>query len=269
MPNGEFSFFSLSPELRNRIYDLLLRFDSPLSPSPNESTSASSIRRKLGTDRPASVLSILAVNRQIHDEAVGIFYYHNAFVFHHMLHLHGFIQRLGSLRRSMITNITVHYEDFRRGGISLVDLTFDLLKSLNGLRKLEVIMTYQLFTETQWYRYSGSPELLRKANPCLIPGMNTLFTLRGLSSIKIRDTSLEHRYNSAKGQLNPTVFDTKRLHNAEKLTQVMEHFNAALQQAQTGKVNHALLEDKRWQMRDKLPELEDDEAVTTDNGVNK
>ncbi|KAI7338555.1 hypothetical protein KC315_g1710 [Hortaea werneckii] len=268
MSESEFPyFFSLSPELRNRTYDLLLQFDRPVTPTPNESASGSEIRGRLATNRPASVLSILAVNRQIHDEAVGIFYYHNAFVFNHMLHLHGFIQRLGSVRRSMITDITVHYEDFQRGEISLVDLTFDLLKSLTGLRKLEVIMSYQLFTRTIWRRYSESPKLLRTANPCLIPGMKILFTLRGLSSIRVRDTGLGYRYHSAKRQSNPTTFDTKKLRNAEKLTQVMEHFNAALQQAQTGKVNHALLEDKRWQMRDEFPELEDDEAVTTASGV--
>ncbi|RMZ16180.1 hypothetical protein D0860_01199 [Hortaea werneckii] len=241
MPKEEFSFLSLSPELRNRIYDLLLRFDSPF---------------------------ILAVNRQIHDEAAGIFYYHNAFAFHHILHLHGFVQHLGSLRRSMMTDITVHYENFQRGGISLVDLTFDLLTSLTGLQKLEIIMNYQLFTQTEWFRYCGSPELLRRANPCLIPGMKTLFNLRGVTNISVRDVALEHKYVSAR-RLSDSGGSVEELRNAEKLTSVMAHFNAALQQAQSGRVNHTLLEDKRWQVRDKFPELEDDEAVTKENEVAK
>ncbi|KAI7362321.1 hypothetical protein KC354_g7383 [Hortaea werneckii] len=261
-----FPFLSLSPELRNRIYDLLLQLDGPISPSPKEPSSASNTGRALGTDRTASALSILAVNHQIHDEAVGIFYHHNAFIFHHILHLHGFIQKLGSVRRSMITDITVYYEDFERGGISLVDLTFDLLKSLTGLRKLEVLMRYQLFTRKDWQHYCGSPELLRRANPCLIPGMKMLFALRGLTSICIRDEALEDKYDAARQQPD-TDWNTKALRSAEKLTQVMEHFNAALQQAQTGRVNRALLEDRNWQVRDKFPELEDDEAVTTDSGV--
>lgn len=268
MSESEFPyFFSLSPELRNRIYDLLLQFDRPVTPTPNESASESEIRGRLATNRPASVLSILAVNCQIHDEAVGIFYYHNAFVFNHMLHLHGFIQRLGSVRRSMITDITVLYDDFQRGEISLVDLTFDLLKSLTGLRKLEVIMSYQLFTRTIWRRYSESPKLLRTANPCLIPGMKMLFNLRGLTRIRVRDEGLECQYDSVKRLLNPSSSTTKKLRNTEKLTQVMEHFNTALQQAQTGRVNQALLEDKMWQIRDKFPELEDDEVLTTANEV--
>ncbi|KAI7171526.1 hypothetical protein D0869_12213 [Hortaea werneckii] len=263
-----FPFLSLSPELRNRIYDLLLQLDGPISPSPKEPSSASKTGRALGTDRTASALSILAVNRQVHDEAVGIFYYHNAFVFHHILLLHGFIQKLGSARRSMITDITVYYEDFERGGISLVDLTFDLLKSLTGLRKLEVLMRYQLFTRRDWQHYCGSPELLRRANPCLIPGMKTLFALRGLTSISIRDEALEDKYDAAR-RGSYSGWNAKALGSAEKLTQVMEHFNAALQQAQTGRVNHVLLGDKWWQVRDKFPELEDDEAATTKNEVGK
>ena len=151
----------------------------------------------------------------------------------------------------MITDVTVYYEDFERGGISLVDLTFDLLKSLTGLRKLEVLMRDQLFTRRDWQRYCGSPELLRRANPCLIPGMKMLFALRGLTSISIRDETLEDKYESMRKR--PGHWSTQELRSAEKLTQMMEHFNAALQQAQTGKVNHALLEDKKWPIRDEFP----------------
>lgn len=265
MPKSENSFFSLSPELRNRIYDLLLRFDGPLSPSPNESTSASRVRRALKISRPASVLSILAVNRQIHDEAVGIFYHHNSFVFHQILHLHGFILRLGSLRRSMITDITVHYEDFQRDGISLIDLTFDLLKSLTGLRKLEIIMSYQLITWHDWGRYASKPKLLEKANPCLLPGMKLLFELRGITNINVRDDGVTHIYEWYTPQEWKQFTPHQYFGSAEKLLRVMNHFNTALQQAQSGRINRALLEDKRWQMRDKFPELENDEVVTTDD----
>ncbi|KAI7246161.1 hypothetical protein KC343_g7820 [Hortaea werneckii] len=264
---GAFPFLSLSPELRNRIYDLLLRLDSPITPSPKEPSSASC--RALGTDRTASALSILAVNRQIHDEAVGIFYHNNAFVFHHILHLNGFIQRLGSVRRSMIADITVYYEDFQRGGISLVDLTFDLLKSLTGLRKLEIIMSYQLITCRDWVRYASKPKLLKKANPCLLPGMKLLFELRGITNINVRDDGVTEIHEMSTPQKGNNFTAQKDLRNAEKLTQVMEHFDTALQQAQTGRINHALLEDKRWQMRDKFPELEDHEELTTENEVGK
>ncbi|RMY97354.1 hypothetical protein D0862_08110 [Hortaea werneckii] len=238
-------FFSLSPELRNRIYDLLLRLDGPIFPSPKEPNSASRNCRTLGTDRSSSVLNILAVNRQIHHEAVGIFYCQNAFIFHHILHLHGFIQRLGTLH-----------------------LTFDLLKSLTGLRKLEIIMAYELVTRGEWHRHAGTPPLLKISNPCLLPGMKLLFELRGIANIIVRDDGVDYVHEmyqeSSYSGLHPN-----KLRSAAKLVRIMKHFNTALQQAQTGRVNRALLEDKRWQMRDKFPELENDEAVTTENVVSK
>lgn len=264
-----FPFLSLSPELRNRIYDLILRFDGPVSPSPLEPTSASKACRAFGSGRTASVLSLLAVNRQIHDEAVGIFYHCNAFVFHYTLHLHGFMQRLGTTRRSMITDITVYYGDLQMGGMSLIDLTFDLLKSLTGLRKLEVIMRYQLVTYKNWYRFSGTPELLRRANPCLLPGMKMLFELRGITSISIRDEGVEEVYVTATQRSTSSTSSTKRVRSAEKLVQIMDHFNAALRQAQKGRVNRALLEDEMWQVRDEFPELEPDEALARDDEAGK
>jgi hypothetical protein len=141
-PNsGHFPFLSLTPELRNQVYDLLLRINGPVQPMPKVPTSAiNSIKCKEHGTYPDSALSLLAVNRQIHDEAAGIFYHVNTLVFQYTIHLHGFIITLGGQRLAAIREVIVHYQDLQSGGMSMTDMTFTMLRRLTVLRKLHVIM---------------------------------------------------------------------------------------------------------------------------------
>ena len=258
---SSFRFLSLSPELRNGIYDMLLRIQGPLQPSPRPPTSTS---RKLsslaGLTSPESVLSLLAVNHQVHDEAVGIFYHYNTFVFHYSLLMHGFLQSLGPQRQSFIRDITVHYADVQSGGMSMVELTFALLRRLTSLRRLEVIMHGEL-TGKVVRRYWTGRYLMGSANPGLIPGMRALFELRGVKDIKVCDQTLEDRFEDAKKSVHHPNFQANTWNGCTvKLTRALEHLNAALVEAQKGRVNWELLEDNKWHLRDTFPTLEDREA---------
>lgn len=207
---------------------------------------------------PDSALSILAVNRQIHDEACGIFYHFHPFVFHYSIHMHGFLQSLGPQRQTFIRDITVHYADLRSGGMSMTDFTFQLLKRCTGLRKLEIIMHGELFGKIikQFYQAKAS---MRSANPAMLPGMKVLFELRGIADIKVRDERLESRIEDLRKEaVYPKYAAGTREACAIKLEKALQHFNTALADAQKGRVNHLILEDNQWQTWDDFPELKDD-----------
>ncbi|KAK4545967.1 hypothetical protein LTR36_002531 [Oleoguttula mirabilis] len=254
---GSFSFLSLSPELRNIVYDMLLRIPGQISPSPKSPTSAPK-KHDPNSTVPSSALSLLAVNRQIHDEAVGIFYHHNAWLFHYSLHLHGFLQSLGPQRQSFLRDITVHYADLKSGGMSMVELTFALLKKLTGLKRLEVVLHGELARKiTCRYWWSGYSNI-HHANPAMIPGMKALFDLRGVEDIQIRDLILENSLEDAKKSKEyPTFNPNTAKANTITISRALEHFNAALSEAQHGRVNRELLEDNMWQTQDEFPTLND------------
>ena len=151
---------------------------------------------------------------------------------------------LGAERQGCLRDITVYYCNDKSGGINLVELTFPMLKQLSGLRKLQII----LHDELEKRIYLGYPATsLEYANPASIPGIKTLFSLRGITDIKIRDLDLEQGLKSTKSHSNFPDFESET-HDTGivKLTAVLEHFNAALADAQIGKINKTVLDDNRW-----------------------
>ncbi|KAK5116871.1 hypothetical protein LTR85_009131 [Meristemomyces frigidus] len=250
--NGSFPFLSLSPELRNRIYDLLLCIPGRFQPSSKPSTSTAEKNKPLH-----SLLSILGVNKQVHDEAVGIFYHYNSFDFHYSLHLHGFLLSLGQQRQAFIRDINVHYADIKSGGMSLIEMTFGMLRRLTGLQRLEVVMHGELCNKIV-RRYWAGGYSMSSANPALIPGMKALFELRGLKNISVRDATLEARMEGAKMDASYPVLAAGTVKACVvKLTQALEHFNSALRDAQDGRVNRELLEDNKWHIRYVFPTLKE------------
>jgi hypothetical protein len=140
---------------------MLLIVPGRVEPSEKSPISAPKDAEPGGRDWPESALSLLLVNHQIHDEAVVIFYHHNKFIFHYSLHLHAFLLSLGWQRQDFIRDITVHYADFVSGGMSLVELTFDLLKNMKGLRKLDVLLHGDLARKII-FNYQGTRTMNRK-----------------------------------------------------------------------------------------------------------
>ena len=255
-------FLSLPPEIRNRIYNNLLEIDGPVHPStkPPSSIPKPQISPKVQKPATGSVLNILAVNRQIHDEAVGIFYNSNAFEFYYPKQLHAFMVDLSSLRQGFIRDITFHYYNHKVGGIDLAYLTFPMLKQLPGLRRLHLLFNEGLTKRMQPSSYWGSgPWKLGGVNPITFPGIKFLFNLRNIDDIKVRDTHLETQMMSVEQNDSFPNFQpgTQQWAYVE-LTRILEHLNAALADAQQGKVNKKLLADDEWHLKDVYPALDDD-----------
>ncbi|KAK3656705.1 hypothetical protein LTR22_009684 [Elasticomyces elasticus] len=263
-PRGKkgFRFLSLSAELRNHIYELHLRIPGTVQPSTAEPTSASkgaSAYNKGNVPEPA--LCLLAVNRQIHDEAAGIFYHCNAFVFHYTLHLHGFMLSLGTERLSAVRDVSVHYHELVSGGMSLTDMTFNQLHRLTGLRRLEIILRGDLSRKIVRQRYGGGSYSIKSANPAQMPGMRRLFDLRNVTDIKVRDEQLEDQVRAAKEKKKYPKFgagtENGRVVTVDK---ILQHFNAALAQAQLGNVKYKILDDEKWHLAKVFPSLDVEES---------
>ncbi|KAK4502968.1 hypothetical protein PRZ48_006395 [Zasmidium cellare] len=268
LKNRPFRLLDLPPELRNRIYDLILRIPGPIHPSKEAPTTA-----PRNPDRPKvnesknheSALNLLLVNKQIHDESVGLFYA-NAFIFYYPAQFHAFFLGIGEQRTKLIRDLTIDYHNLKCGGIDMIDLTFPLLKQLPGLRRLHVIMKSQLHETTLrqgWLKSSGgwrsqSNLNLKGANPNSIPGIKHLFELRGVTDIKIRDLQLEKKATEAEKQ--PGYPDDFPRHTDNwvvmQLCRVYEHFNKALAAAQEGDINKELLTDEDWHTKEDFPPVE-------------
>lgn len=204
-------------------------------------------------------MNLLAVNRQTHSEAVGIFYDANSFEFWYPTQLHAFLLSLGPQRQSFIRDITLWYSNTKSGGIDLVDLTFPLLQTLPGLRRLHVLFDGTLrkrLCQRYWptVRYT-----VANANPAMLPGIRFLFRLRRISDIKLRDTDLEKELEKLKeDKAYPEFPSGSKSDCLMKLERILEHFNTALSEAQNGKVNKKMLDDDDWHLKDVFPTMDDD-----------
>ncbi|KAK5724021.1 hypothetical protein LTR17_013683 [Elasticomyces elasticus] len=258
-PRGKkaFPFLSLSAELRNQIYELHLTVPGAVHPSTKAPTSASKNAARYGEGKvPESALSLLAVNRQIHDEAVGIFYNSNALVFPDTLHLHAFMLCLGSQRLESVRDITLHYADLSTGGLSLTELTFGQLKRLTNLRRLQIIMQGDL-SKKIISRRCGQRHLMDSANPASIAGMRELFDLRNITDIQVKDEVLGSLLEIAKkSDKYPDFPATTENACVVKVHQALEHFNLALAEAQKGNVQDEILDDDKWHLAKVFPSLD-------------
>jgi len=147
--------------------------------------------------------------------------------------------------------------------MSLIDLTFALLRNLTGLKRLEVVLHGDLTRRIRTPgRMGGSVYtwFIRNANPGRIPGMKALFALRGIEEIRVRDLQLEEHLRKAKRNPSPPDFADYMICSLDdchvQLGKVLEHFNLVLMDAQEGNVNHELLEDDAWHMQEVFPASE-------------
>lgn len=201
-------------------------------------------------------MNILGVNKQIHDEAVSIFYDSNEFVFYYPTQMSAFILSLGRMRQRSIRKLTLQYTNGKAGGVDLASITFPTLKLLKGLRQLQIVLGATLSARIySQYRPGGNVWTTHLCNPCSLPGMKTLFELRNITNIKLRDTLLEDKV-AVLGKKYPDGVPANSEGEAfMRLACILDHFNAALADAQKGRVNREILNDGEWHMRDELPVL--------------
>ena len=249
---GQFQFLKLPSEIRNAVYALLLVFPGVTYPKVDKPTSAACqfpYLRDVKKDEipiPDSALSILQTNHQIHNEAVGIFYRQNDFMFSYPAHLQDFVQSLERDRLESVSNVTLFHKNHNEGGISTMATTLKLIRRLRGLRKFHLLIEHHLVANPAW-----SSAQIRERCVTRIQGIAILFTLRGITDIKLRDLDLEDRMHKVGSHAQQDVTDTVR-----DLAQVLKHFNHGLALAQKGIVVEELC-DEFWWVQGQWPSLGD------------
>jgi hypothetical protein len=238
---GLFPFLKLPPEVRNALYALLLVFPGVTYPKVDKPTSATcqfSHLRDVERDKipiPHSALSILQTNRQIHNEAVGMFYRQNDLVFSYPAHLQDFVQSLERDRLESVSNVTLFHKNHNEGGISTMATTLKLIRRLRGLKKFHLLLEHQLVASPPWSSHTKERCVSR------VHGIALLFTFRGIADIKVRDLDLEDRMHKVGSYKSRDVNDT-----VKDLAQVLKHFNHGLALAQKGIVVEDLCEEFWW-----------------------
>lgn len=258
--NGQFPFLELPPEIRNTIYALLLVFPGVIYPKVDTPTSvACQFPYLRDVDRddipiPHSALSILQTNRQIHNEAVGMFYRQNDIVFSYPSHLQDFLQSLERDRLESLSSLTLFHKNHNEGGISTMATTLKLVRRLRGLKKFHLLIDQHLVSDSSW-----SVTAVRTRCVTRIQGIAVLFTLRGITDIKVRDLGLEDRVLKIGRHVSSQV-DSKAINI---MAQTLKHFNHGLALAQEGIVIKEL-SNEYWWCRDKWPALGDSACGRSD-----
>lgn len=209
-----------------------------------------------------SALSLLLVSKQINDEAIGLFYNANAFVFYYPIQFQSFLLSIGHQRQQLLRDLNIDYYNLKLGGVDLIDLAFPLLKQLKGLRRLHIVMKAQLgdtnlrqgWLQLPYYRTDLVD--LHGANPNRIPGIKHLFDLRGLTDIKVRDVELESKVKELEDEADyPGFTNNTKNRNLMQLSRAYEHFNLALAAAQEGNFNQDILSSPDWHTKETFPDL--------------
>ena len=195
---GSLDFLNLPPEIRDRIYHLVLSFPQSglqlfqTKPSYRPAIIAAGTITKdwsvpfsfaawkegdpytfsaVYREPIQQTLSLLLVNKQTFQEAFSCFYRNNVFVFGSINELDGFLRNTPLYRRQHITEIA-----FCDDMTNMSDAvgTMQYLKTLPNLRKLHIDLDERL-----WLRHDTTPED-RSAAVLRCAGVKVLKTLHGL-----------------------------------------------------------------------------------------
>ncbi|MCJ1366294.1 hypothetical protein MMC16_005422 [Acarospora aff. strigata] len=176
--SSPFPFQKLPPELRNEIYHLhLVQAMKPTRLFKRDDQQRRIIAEaEQEYDSPSDVpcpyqntaLSILGVSRQLHDEALGVFYYHNALQLDNIRDLLAFLKCIGPKRRSYIRDLRFSF--YGKGS----QTAFAILQNCERLTRLNIgLSCYTMF---------GAPEGSRSFLKA--PGVKSLLKIRGLQSVE-------------------------------------------------------------------------------------
>ncbi|KAI9717117.1 MAG: hypothetical protein M1812_004865 [Candelaria pacifica] len=182
-----FRFLSLPPELRRYIYILHLTVEGLVVPSKAIPTSAhhcltagrNCLVPKVGP-APPSVLALLEVSRQIHNEASPYFYSHNSMWLTDEEHMGLFLDGIGPDRAQCLTSIVIRWSRRRRWPGSMGVPQFDRLAKLKRLRQFHLIL--EDITGCEDFANCKIGDL---------PGMDKLRSIRGLDEVRVTDVCAE------------------------------------------------------------------------------
>lgn len=280
-----FRFLDLPPELRNIVYSMLLVFPGPTHPiagKPISVTSQFPYMRRKARDAlliPRSALELLCVNRQIHHEAHKLFY-QNDLVFKTPAVLQTFMTSLGDGRLDSLRSLTFFYEEMllptetiphtltksqKVEGRLRMETTLLLVRRLRSLQRLHLLLQARKIDVVDHVR-----KFLGAIDPSCLEGMKTLFTVRNVPDVRIRDLDLEDCDNDCKtnfkkhfrgmmrGFRSSNIQERMRQCNrlAQEQKAALRHLNRGLQLAQTGSVVHELYTKADWRYENAWPVLQ-------------
>lgn len=230
------------------VYKVLLVFPGVTYPRTDKPTSvACQLPYLRNIDKedipvPHSALAIVQTNRQIHNESAGIFYQQNDLVFSYPVHLQDFALNLEQDRLASISSLTLFYKSHIEAGVSTMDTTLKLFRKMRGLKKFHLLVECHVI-KGRWASGRFSERCLTQ-----ISGFQTLFTLRGIANIKIRDLDLEDRQHNTGKYVNRTQSNDKTA--VDRQVQVLKHLNHALALAQNGLVVDGVHKSCWWENKE-------------------
>ena len=193
---------------------------------------------------PETILALLATNRQVHDEALGVFYWHNDLVFTSASVISGFLDSLSTERLMHLRNITLFSGTSEKG--EHLEYALVTARLLPNVRKTHLLHRGLL----------GSS----RHNPASASGAAAMFKFRGLETIKVRDVHLEDDFREYRKEdelvSSQASGPSEKYRTFLKIESALRHFNRGLMLAQKGVIVHSLYQDVDWHTKPLYPVLE-------------
>ena len=195
----QFPLMELPREVRDMIYEACLAFDGaifvkdnsmgPRTMQTDRSRTCNHRQREEDLDRGmASIESsataqgrkLFYVSKQIHDEAIPVFYRKNTFEFTSLTRIEKFVRNMGSRNQHNLRSVIVFYQDAYR----TYPRPPTLLTQCVGLRNLTLVLCDECmeytnkYIATGGYRYGWAELKVPRA-------FGTLLRIRGLNSVRL------------------------------------------------------------------------------------
>lgn len=203
---------------------------------------------------PDSALKILTVCRQIHDEAVGIFYGDNNLHFHFPIQLSTFLLNIGPDRMRFVRDVTLIHSNRTEGSIQTFDSAIRSLRALRGLKRLEVILPNMLLigNANEFSKRDGYRSWAYYNGPDQPTGLRSMMTLRGLSDVRVRDLHLERqlKIDADTGRRKRGVAEATK-----NMNEALQHMNALFAAAQKGRFNKHFFDNGSWHLYKRFPAI--------------
>lgn len=199
---------------------------------------------------PPSVLGLLPVNHQVHDEAEGVFYSRNDFVLPTPAGVQSFVSTLGLGRLDVLRSLTFFHKEGQVGtkldGLTLMEATLSTLRFLRSLRKLHILVAEpDLPRHALWKPVPRNMDCT-ECYPAQLDGASYLFKFRNLDDFQVFGPHTVRRQEHIGGEF---------VAGLERLDAVFRHFNHGLGLAQKGQIFSELYKNKHWADEEDWPAL--------------